>query len=601
MSATILIIDDLSSRRAVTAEALRRARHDAAQAGAAQGLAAVQSGRPDLVLLEAMPDGGNGQELARRIKRECGYSPPPAVILVSSERIEAEDLIDGRTCDADDYLLRPFDAGELLARVAAALRREATLSQLVASEAKYRQIVEHSHDGIWQIDAEGRLVFVNRRLAAMLGYAAEEMLGRPFTDFLPPELVAWGLEKFATRRRGVGNTYEIRFRHKHGSDLWVRQSVMPVLGEDGTFLGATGITTDISEKKRTEELQEHERRLLRQIVGNDPLDKVLESLCHSLEELSGRVLRCAVVLADGRSGRFACAAAPGLPADFAASLGTICLDDPGALCARALAQGSPIILEDLARHPSPGERARAARELGLAGAWIYPLALQDEPLGVLLVFPTRPSAPGPVVAHLMEFAQEVARLAIAHERDARALRESEKRFRDFADMAADWFWEQDAEFRFSRVHYPADRGAPISASIAQKKLGRCRWDLPYVDVPEGFWQEHRRQLAAGQPFTDLPLKLHKPDGSTCHVETSGRPLFDDAGRLTGYRGVGRDVTERKEMLEALGRSEQNYRRLVQDNPLPMWLFDRETLRILEASEGVCALVGCGREEILARK
>ena len=66
-------------------------------------------------------------------------------------------------------------------------RKQAGQERLRASEEKYRRIVETANDGIWEIGRDTRTMFVNRRMADMLGYTVEEMMGRPVFDFLLPE------------------------------------------------------------------------------------------------------------------------------------------------------------------------------------------------------------------------------------------------------------------------------------------------------------------------------------------------------------------------------------------------------------------------------
>jgi diguanylate cyclase (GGDEF)-like protein/PAS domain S-box-containing protein len=78
-------------------------------------------------------------------------------------------------------------------------------------------------------------------------------------------------------------------------------------------------------------------------------------------------------------------------------------------------------------------------------------------------------------------------------------------------------------------------------------LGHTRWELGALNMTDADWAVHRAVLASHQPFRDLELQRERPDGSLHWISVSGVPVFDDSGALRGYRGVGRDITERKQV------------------------------------------------------
>ena len=123
---------------------------------------------------------------------------------------------------------------------------------LRASEARYRRIVETAHQGIWELDAKHTTSYVNHRMAEMLGYAPEEMLGRPLFDFVD-EAEAANLVSMLTRRRdGVAEQFERRYRRKGGTELVALVSATPIYDDEGRYAGAFGMLTDITERKREE-------------------------------------------------------------------------------------------------------------------------------------------------------------------------------------------------------------------------------------------------------------------------------------------------------------------------------------------------------------
>ena len=121
------------------------------------------------------------------------------------------------------------------------------------------------------------------------------------------------------------------------------------------------------------------------------------------------------------------------------------------------------------------------------------------------------------------------------------LRDSEARFRSLSDLSSDWYWEHDAEGRFVQLAGNLSvNGIPMSTV-----LGNTRWDIGARNMTEIDWAAHRAVLAANQPFRDLELQRQRPDGTMHWISVSGVPVMDTNGVLRGYRGVGRDISERK--------------------------------------------------------
>src|SRR5215472_16105699 len=132
-----------------------------------------------------------------------------------------------------------------------ALARE---KELRRAQDQYRMIIETTNDGIWIIDADFRTTFVNRRVAEMLGYAPEEMLGRPPFDFLFPSDVAQKRLDLERRRHGSGReVHYSRYRRKDGSEMWAILSTAPLISENGQRTGAFAMLSDVTLLRKTEE------------------------------------------------------------------------------------------------------------------------------------------------------------------------------------------------------------------------------------------------------------------------------------------------------------------------------------------------------------
>ncbi len=118
----ILIVDDEPAIRDMVAFALRRGEYEPVHAGdALQAQSAIAERVPDLILLDWMLPGSSGLELARRWRREALTRDIPIIMLTA--RGEENDRVGGLEAGVDDYVVKPFSARELLARIRAVLRR----------------------------------------------------------------------------------------------------------------------------------------------------------------------------------------------------------------------------------------------------------------------------------------------------------------------------------------------------------------------------------------------------------------------------------------------------------------------------------------------
>ena len=215
-----------------------------------------------------------------------------------------------------------------------------------------------------------------------------------------------------------------------------------------------------------------------------------------------------------------------------------------------------------------------------AGGWMVP---GDAPIAALP--PTR-SLPLVVVLlfqWLVILCGAIGGVVIARVIDhyLRAAAEREQRFRGLLRIAADWYWEQDAQLRFTHVSGPASDGP----GAARRKP----WQLAEMGLSEAQLDAHRADLEARHPFNGLLARLRDANGRWRSVSLSGEPKFDAHGVFSGYWGVARDVTDEVRAQRAVAASEMRYRDLFTRTPSPLFLHRRGV--VFDANEAAARLFG----------
>ena len=227
-------------------------------------------------------------------------------------------------------------------------------------------------------------------------------------------------------------------------------------------------------------------------------------------------------------------------------------------------------------------------------------------LGTLCVIDFRPRRPSPEKIRLLSLlAQAVVdalelRQALAHRdeeigrrRQADAeLAASEQRFRDLAEVSSDWFWETDADHRFSFVSHGIRNAGIDPADL----LGRTRWDVAFTeqDHDAAVWREHRAAMDSRRSFRNFEYRV-----GPLHVAVSGVPVFGADGAFQGYRGTARDITGRHAAETALRDSEM-LKRSILDSALDAVVTVDDDGRIVEFNHAAELLTGRSRAEVLGQ-
>lgn len=140
---------------------------------------------------------------------------------------------------------------------------------LDASEARYRQILETTPDGVWRFDEHNITDYVNRRMAAILGFSEHEMVGQAISRFVDGRCLAAAEAQIASSRRtGASTVFESCLRHRSGARVWCRISTSALVDPLGNVTGSIAVVSDVTLARRREaELRSTERLLAASIAS----------------------------------------------------------------------------------------------------------------------------------------------------------------------------------------------------------------------------------------------------------------------------------------------------------------------------------------------
>ena len=162
------------------------------------------------------------------------------------------------------------------------------MDALQESEEKYRNIIETTNEGVWIFNAVSETTYVNEKMAEMLGYSREEMVGSFIWDYADEEDKGVFQVKLANRKQGIDEVYELKLMRKEGSYVWLLVSAKAFFDKDGKFAGSLGMFTDITERKHTEEAlkKAHDNLEAKVKERTEELEKAYSSLKESEKSLA---------------------------------------------------------------------------------------------------------------------------------------------------------------------------------------------------------------------------------------------------------------------------------------------------------------------------
>jgi PAS domain S-box-containing protein len=405
-------------------------------------------------------------------------------------------------------------------------------------------------------DATGIITFVNPALELLLGYTADELVGRHWQTIVSKEEVEQVQQKASRRPSDVSEQYETHLLAVDGTKIPVIVNARPLF-EGEIFTGVLSAFTDITERKRAEEELRSSHRKLQAVF-----DAIQESMSVIDFDFNIRDVNSVLIKTFG------------LP-DKESILGRKCFEvlkgrkDICTYCpvAEAYQTKAPVY-----RTSSPEEEVLT----GGKSFEVFTYPVMDEhgnPVGVV------------------EFARDITERKRADE----ALQESEKQFRELIENANDIIYTHDLEGNFTSANPAVTRIYGYTTEEALQLNIAQIVDPEYLPLAR---QKIREKLEDAPRTGPYELLTYSKESEPIWVEVSTR-LLEREGQPIGVLGIARDITERKRAEEALRESEERYRSVVENSHAGIFIVD-DAYRFTYVNEELCQILGRSREEIIGQ-
>ena len=312
---------------------------------------------------------------------------------------------------------------------------------------------------------------------------------------------------------------------------------------------------ELSERKRVEDVLVSQNAVLESIAAGQPLSLILSQIVDSIEKLLAGTKGSVLLLDDQNA--LTLSAAPSLPDDYKAATARLPVGPNAGSCGIAAFSGQTVIVEDIGNDPRWDEFRDVALQNGLRACWSVPILSRDRSdllgtaprvLGTFAMYRDQASTPSFEELQVVNKAAYLAAIAIEREQSGQALRESEYRFRQFADSVDDLFWIADADSQRAIYHSPAYAKVFGCEPPAES-------DLPSIAVgvhPEDLLRVHdgMSELFSGRSGA-LQYRVVRPDGETRWVFNRWFPIRRADGTLWRVAGTLKDITDRVQAEERL--------------------------------------------------
>lgn len=529
---------------------------------------------------------------------------------------------------------RKFTLGQLKALsilvsiVSPILENTALYIQIRKAEEEYRSIFEKAREGIFRSLPGERFIAANPALAQMFGYDSPEDILTSVTDiarqiYVNPEDAAEFARIMATQ--GEATNFECQAHRKNGSRIWISVSAHAVRDEKDVPFYHEGILEDVTERKNSELRLKLAKEILEMLNRPNNVIKLIKDIFNLLKESTG-VEAIGIRLREGED--YPYYVTNGFPNHFLEAENYLCARDAAGEIIRD-SKGNPSLagrcghilrgqmdparpyfteggsfwtnsttkhLAEKSEKEYQGGVRNRCNEEGYESLALIPLRSGEEIIGLLQLSDTRKDLFTSDMIRFLEGIGASIGIAIARRRSVEALRESEERLRDIMFSIADWVWEVDENGVYT---YSSQKGIGLFGESRGDIIGKTPFDFMSSDEAKRVAVIFSEIVANKAAIKDLENWNIRSNGERICLLTNGVPILDKEGNLKGYRGVDKDITERKQTEEWLLRERSMVDRIMRTSPAGITVADRDG-RIIFANQRAEEIYGLTAEEMIGR-
>jgi PAS domain S-box-containing protein len=421
--------------------------------------------------------------------------------------------------------------------------------ELKKQTAHLDELFELAPHAVVLVDADVRVMRVNKEFTRMFGYTAEEAVGRLLQDLVAPEE---RMAEYKNNARLLSGGHKVESetirKRKDGVRLAVSMTASPVLTA-GPIEGYI-IYRDITQRKRDEALLAGETRLLEMIAKGEPLPEMLDALCRLVEQESPESM-CSILFVDEDGKRLRTGAAPSLPPSYASMLDGWPIGPDNGPCARAAFLRETVIVRDFHADEIARNIRAMADTYGLRACWSVPIiSLDQRVLGTFAVYYREPRTPTPEDYNIIEQFRDLASIAIERTQAETALQRSRAYLAEAQrlSLTGSFSWRPDTgAITWSEETYRIFELDPAIQPTMDLLVQRI-----HPDDLAFFKQTVERTVREGKDFA-FEHRLQLPGGAVKHLQIVAHSARSQSDDLTEFVGAVMDVTERKRSEDALDR------------------------------------------------
>ncbi len=488
----ILLADDNTDMRDYLKRILSEQGYNVeAVADGMAALAAIEQQVPDLVLTDIMMPQLDGLGLLQKLRANSTTKEIPIILL--SARAGSESLVEGLSTGADDYLIKPFSARELLARIEASLKLARMRQEVARSE---QIIMERITDAFVAFDRDLRFTYANPAAVQLMRKTLDEVLGKTvwevFADFI-------GTPIEQAYRRAMTEQIAVEFDLYYPAyNIWVEGRLYP------SPTGLSGFYRDITERKQAQEAIQQSETQFRQLADAMPQIVWIASANGAPEYVNQRWI-----------------------------------DYTGLTLEQTNQQG---FIEQVI-HPDDFEPTYEVWGTSLATGTLYQTEFRLKNISdrqyrwfLCRAIPIRD-----VAGQIVQWYGTLTDITERKESE-KALSESEERFRNMADNAPVMIWVTDST---GYCIYLSQSWYDFSGQTEETGLGFGWLNATHPDDRDNASKAFIAANARCQAFR-LEYRLRRKDGEYCWVIDAASPWFGVDGQYKGYIGSVIDISERKQ-------------------------------------------------------